>query len=199
MSQIDSRKDLQDHETERRKDQQEHQAAVQMAAEESRRTVKNPQFLDQLQAADLDTDLFDWLEDEIGILASGSNIKGVRDESYAEQQDLLVKNAIERMIAEGSPGRLLRENPRMHAISQGLTGTARHPDPTDHPDYTEPMSSSDRRALRQAKDAIVNHQSLSIEGRGIDAVANATVERRSVDQSETEASGVTGRLKGVLR
>jgi hypothetical protein len=198
MSQTDPYK-LQADKSEQRKQQQEHQAAVQMAAEESRRTVKNPQFLDQLQAADLDTDLFDWLEDEIGILASGSNIKGVRDESYAEQQDLLVKNAIERMIAEGTPGRLLRENPRMAAIAQGLTGTARHPDPTDHPDYTEPMSSSDRRALRQAKDAIVNHQSLSIEGRGIDAVANATVERRSVDQSEAEASGVTGRLKGVLR
>jgi hypothetical protein len=199
MSQIDPQKQIDDHRTDNRKEQQEHQAAVQMAAEESRRTVKNPQFLDQLQEADLNTDLFDDIQNQIGILASGSNIKGVRDENYAEQQDLLVKNAIERVIAERTPGRLLRENPRMHAIAQGLTGTKACPDPTDHEDYREPVSSAGRRALRHAKDAIVNHQSLSIEGRGIDAVANATVERRSVDQSETEASGVTGRLKGVLR
>jgi len=199
MSQIDDRKHLTEHQTEQSKEQAEHQAAVQMAAEQSRRTVKNPEFLSQLQEADLDTDLHDTLEDEIGVLASGSNIKGVRGETYAEEQDLLVKNAIERVIAEGSPGRLLRENPRMHAIAQGLTGTRQYPDPTDRPGYTEPVDSSDRRALRHAKDAIVNHQSLSIEGRGIDAVANATVERRSVDQSETEASGMTGRLKGVFR
>lgn len=199
MSQIDPQKQIDDHRTDNRKEQQEHQAAVQMAAEESRRTVKNPQFLDQLQEADLNTDLFNKIQNQIGILASGSNIKGVRDESYAEQQDLLVKNAIERVIAERTPGRLLRENPRMHALAQGLTGTRECPDPTNHEDYHEPVSSADRRALRHAKDAIVNHQSLSIEGRGIDAVANATVERRSVDQSETEASGVTGRLKGVLR
>jgi hypothetical protein len=159
--------------------QQEHKAALNMASERQRRQVKNPEFLSQLQAGDLDTDLFEWVEDEIGILASGSNIKGVRQEGYARQQDLLVKNAIERVIAEGSPGRLLR--------------------PTEHPDYVEPISSKERRALRQAKDAIVNHQSLSTDGRGIDAVANATVERRSVEQSEEEASGLTARAKGVLR
>lgn len=199
MSQIDERKDLTEHQTEQSKQQQEHQAAVQMAAEQTRRTVKNPEFLSQLQDADLNTDLFDTLSDELGVLASGSNIKGVRDEKFAEQQDLLVKNAIERVIAEGSPGRLLRENPKMNAIAQGVSASRECPDPTDHPDYTEPVSSADRRALRHAKDAIVNHQSLSVGGRGIDAVANATVERRSVDQSETEASGITGRVKGVFR
>lgn len=199
MSQIDQRKDLTEHQTEQSKQQQEHQAAVSMAAEQTRRTVKNPEFLSQLQEADLDTGLFRWVEDEIGILASGSNMKGVRGENYAEQQDLLVKNAIERVIAERSPGRLLRENPRMNAIAQGITCTERHPDPANHPKYEEPWDSDKRRAARHAKDAVVNHQSLSIEGRGIDAVANATVERRSVDQSETEASGITGRVKGVFR
>jgi hypothetical protein len=199
MSQTDARKELNEQQHELRQAQQEHQAAVQMAAEKQQRQVKNPEFLSQLQNADIDTALFDWLNDEIGVLASGSNIKGVRDESYAEQQELLVKNAIERAIAEGTPGRLLRENPRLHALAQGIQGSENHPDPTDNPHYTPPLSSADRRALRQAKDAIVNHQSLSIEGRGIDAVANATVERRSVEQSEQEASGVTSRLKGVLR
>lgn len=199
MSKLSDQQRLQEHQTELSKEQQEHRAAVQMASEEQQRTVKNPEFLSQLQESDLDTDLFDWVEDEIGILASGSNIKGVRQEGYAEQQDLLMKNAIERVVAEGNPGRLLRENPRMYAQAQGVTGTAQYPDPTDHPEYVEPISSKQRRGLRHAKDAIVNHQSLSIEGRGVDAVANATVERRSVEQNETEASGLTARAKGILR
>jgi hypothetical protein len=188
-----------DQQAELNKQQQEHQAALNMASERQRRQVKNPEFLSQLQDGDLDTQLFEWVEDEIGILASGSNIKGVREQGYARQQDLLVKNAIERVIAEGSPGRLLRENPRMYAQAQGVEATEQYPDPTNHPDYVEPISSKQRRALRQAKDAIVNHQSLSTEGRGIDAVANATVERRSVEQSEEEASGITSRARGLLR
>jgi hypothetical protein len=197
MSQRNNR-NLQE-ESQVRQNQEEHRAAVKMASKQQQHKVQNPEFLSQLQEADLDTDLHDWVEDEIGILASGSNMKGVRGEDYSFQQDLLVKNAIERVIAEGSPGRLLRENPRMYAQAQGIQATKSCPDPCEHPDYIEPITSQQRRALRQAKEAIVNHRSLSIEGRGIDAVANATVERRSVKQNESEASGLAARAQGLLR
>jgi len=199
MSQTDQQKELNQHQAELSQNQTEHQAGVRMATKEQQKTLQNPQFLQQLQEADVDTDLFDWLEDEIGVLMSGSTMKGVRGEHYAEQQELLVKNAIERVIAEHSPGRLLRENPRMHAQMQGVQATETYPEPDEHPQYTEPMTSKKRRALRQALEAIVNHQSLSIGGRGIDAVANATVERRNVQHDETEASGVTGRLRRVFK
>lgn len=199
MSQTNDQKQINEQQAELSQRQAEHRAGIQMAAQQQEKTLQNPQFLQQLQEPDLNTELFDWLEDEIGILASGSNIKGVRGDHYADQQSLLVKNAIERVLAEGTPGRLLAENPRMHAQAQGIEADRRHPDPTMHPHYDDPITSKERRALRQAKEAIVNHQSLSIEGRGIDAVANATVESRNIKQDETEATGITSRIQGVFR
>lgn len=180
-------------------EESQHRAATTMAAEKASRRVENPEFLKQLQEADVDTDVFDWIEDEYGPVFSGAHIIGNRGEHYEDQQDLLNRSKAERMVAESTPGRLLVENPRMHALAMGIRGTREMPDPTDHEKYREPASSVEKRVIRDAMEVATSRETLAIEGRGLDAVATATVENRTVTNEEEKARGLTGKVKGVFR
>ena len=179
-------------------EQQSHSAAVQAAAERQREQIKNPEFLAQLQDADVDTDLWDWVEAELGPVLSGSHILGQRDESYEEQQSLLNRNVVQRVIAERNPGRLLRDNPKMLAQAQGIECDDQHTDPTKHPSFRDPLTPRKKRVIRQAAEVITTRQTLSIGGRGVDAVSSATVENRTVTNESEEASGAASRLSGVF-
>lgn len=178
-------------------EQQEHQAATQMAAEQAQELVKNPKFLAELQEADLDSDVFDWVEDELGPLVSGAHIIGNRSEHYEEQQMWLNRNKVERMICERSPGRLLRENREMHALAQGVRHWKVGEGPESDQAYRAPITSRKKRVVRDSEEVITSRQSLSIDGRGLDAVANATVENRSV-QSEQQQSDMKSRASKVF-
>lgn len=180
-------------------EQDSHRAAVKGVAQEQQKFHKNPEFLKQLQDPDVDSELWDWLEDEIGPPLSGSHILGQRDESYEEQQSLLNRNKVQRMVAERTPGRLLKENPRMLAQAQGVSASEQHPDPTQHPEFREPLTSRKERVLRDAAEVITTRQTMSIGGRGVDAVSTATVENRTVTNEQKEASGVTSRAKEVFK
>jgi len=180
-------------------EQQSQAAAVKAQMQQEQKRIKNPEFLKQLQEADLDSDVWDWLEAEIGPALSGSHILGVRDESYEDQQHLLNRNKAERWVAEGSPGRLLKENEEMLAQAQGVTGWEQGSGPEADPQYRAPHTSSEKRVLRGAAEVITTRQTLSIGGRGVDAVSTATVENRTVTNEEEEASGVTGRAKEVFK
>lgn len=174
------------------------QAAAQVAAQEARELLKNPEFLSQIQEADVDTDLYDWVRDEYGPVFSGSHILGNREDHYEEQQEMLNRNKAERMLAERTPGRLLRENPRMLALAQGVPGTKKHPDPTDDPAFRAPLSSQKRRVIRDAAEVATTKQTLAIAMGAIDAVANATVENRTISNEEKSESRIAG-AKEVFR
>jgi len=178
-------------------EQQANQAATQMAAEKQQELVKNPKFLAELQEADIDSDVFDWIEAESGPLTSGAHIIGNRGDHFEEQQLWLNRNKVERMITERSPGRLLRENPEMNALAQGVRHWRVGEGPESDKRYRAPISSRKKRVLRDAEEVITTRQSLSIEGRGLDAVANATVENRSV-QSEEAESNIKSRASKVF-
>lgn len=175
------------------------QAATQVAAQNEEQYLKNPEFLKQLQDADVDTDLFDWLEDEFGPVFSGAHILGNRSEHYEHQQELLNRNKVERMVAERDPGRLLRENPKMNALAQGIQGTHTHPDPTQNPAYRGPLTSRKQRVIRDAGEVMTNRETLSIDARGLDAVATATVENRTVSNEETKKGSIRGKVSEVFR
>lgn len=175
------------------------QAAASAAVQKQAKKLENPEFLGQLQDEDVDTEVFDWVADEAGPVFSGSHILGHRSEHYEEQQDLLNRNKGERLVAERSPGRLLRENPRMLALAMGLQGTEQYPDPTDRPEFRAAMTSRKKRVARDAMEVATNRQSLSIGGRGIDAVSNVTVENRSMAREEKSEDSVAGRVKEVFR
>jgi len=180
-------------------EQTANQVATDMAAQEAQHTVKNPRFLEELKEADIDSPVFDWVEAELGAMVSGGQIVGQRGEHFEEQQEYLVPNELERVIAERSPGRLLRENPELNALSQGIRGWEMGTGPETDPEYRAPISSRKRSALRRGKTAIVSRQNLATGGRGLDAVANATVENRKVSNKERKEGAVTSRAKEVFR
>jgi len=197
---VQQEKELREHQSKLSMEQQMSQLAGQMAAEESQHTIQNPEFLKQLQEPDADTAVWDWLEDEMGPALSGSHIIGQRGDHYEEQQELLNRSLVERIIAERSPGRLLRDKPRLLAIAQGVEELKGHdPDPNDHPAYRAPLTSRKKARLRQLHEIITQRQSLSIGGEGLAAVANATVENRTVSNEEREENGAAGRLSRLYK
>lgn len=169
-----------------------------MAAKDEKH-LKNPEFLKQLQDPDVDTDLFDWVQDEFGPVFSGAHILGNRSEHYEHQQELLNRNKVERMVAERSPGRLLRDNPKMNALAQGIQGTPQYPNPTQNPAYRGPLTSRKERVIRDAGEVMTNRETLSIDARGLDAVATATVENRTVSNEEKKTGGIRGKVSEVFR
>jgi hypothetical protein len=176
-----------------------HRAATSMAMEQQQKRLENPEFLSQLQDEDVDTAVFDWVSDEYGPVFSGAHIIGNRSEHYEEQQELLNRNKAERHVAERTPGRLLRENPRLLALAQGLRGTPQCPDPTDRPEFRAAMTSRKKRVARDAAEVATNRQTLSIGGRGLDSVANVTVENRTMDSKEQASDSVASKATEVFR
>jgi len=197
--QVNAQKQLNEQQHRQQLEEQSQRIAASMAAEKQKETVQNPEFLKQLQDPDADTDLWDWVEDEIGPPLSGAHILGNRSDHYEEQQELLNRNLVERLITERTPGRLLREKPHLLALAQGIQGTSEYPEPTEHPEFRAPLTSRKKRVIRQVAEIITQRQTLSIEGEGLTAASTATVENRTVTNEEQDATGATSRLKGVFK
>lgn len=197
--QLEAQKELQGNRSALQVSESMDRLAAEMAAEQSQHTIQNPEFLKQLQDPDADTDLWDWVESEVGPPLSGAHILGQRDDHYAEQQELLNRNLVERLIAERTPGRLLRDKPRLLALAQGVSGWRIDEGPQSDPRYRAPLTSRKKRVLRQVHEIITQRQSLSINSEGLSAVADATVENKSISSEEASESGVANRLGGLYR
>lgn len=196
---VESQKDVQSHQKDLRVEQSMEQLGAEMAAEAQQHTIQNPEFLKQLQEPDADTDLWDWVEAELGPSLSGSHILGQRGDHYEEQQELLNRNLVERLIAERSPGRLLKQNPRLLALAEGVDGWREGEGPASNPAFREALTSRKKRVLRQVHEIITQRQSLSIDGEGLSAVADATVENKSIQNEQESQSGAASKVSGVFR
>lgn len=175
--------------TESRGLQTAQEAAMRAATSQLEERIQNPDFLSELQNVKVDTEKFDWVEDELGPVFAGSKILGNRDElQHPHRRMWLNMNKRERIIAEGSPGRLLREHPSMLAISQ-----RKHPEHVRNNDITEPMDSQDRRVTRDGMEAATDFESMSAGAKGLEAVSTATTEARQVTNKQEEEDGGIGR------
>lgn len=173
-------------------------AAVQSAIRDES-TAKNPEFLDKFAGIELDHGgIYTWLEDEFGPEVARVHALGNRSEDYAFEQRLLNRNTAERMIAERTPGRQLRQHPKLHYLAQGCRGIERREEPADDPDYREPLSEEKRRILRAAVEAITAHQSRSQEHMGADAVSKVQTESRTVQDDRSEETGASKVRKKVF-
>ena len=153
----------------------------------------NPGFYQEIADPDTDTDVWDWLQSELGPVLAKPHILGDRDRSYVEQSELLDANKAERIIAESEPGRLLKKNPGLHAFWQGASGV-------DDPAYNAPIDHHDeKRVIRDALELATTRKSLSVGGRGLDALTKATTETNVRKDSEQEKRGIRERLTGVTR
>jgi hypothetical protein len=163
-------------------------------------TTQNPDFLEKLGDADVDnSDVHDWITDELGPALSEALIKGNMDEDFPRRAELLNQNAADRFIAERTPGRCLRQHEKLNALAQGITGTRQYPDPTDHPDYRAPLTPAKKRVVRAAFENRALLQSLSAEGEGVKAVSTATTENRTVGQETADQKSIRERAAGVFK
>jgi hypothetical protein len=153
----------------------------------------NPGFYAEIADPDTDTDVWDWIRDELGPVLAKPHILGDRDRSYVEESQLLDMNKAERIIAESEPGRLLKKNEGLLAFWQGVEGT-------DDPAYNEPIRQhSERRVIRAALELATSRKSLSVGGRGLDALTKATTETQVRKDREAEENSVKDRLTSVVR
>jgi len=151
-------------------------------------TAKNPEFLEQFTSVDMDGDLYDWLEAEFGPAVAKVHALGNRSSEYAFGQRLLHRNLAERIIAERTPGRQLRQYPKLHYLAQGCRGLPKGADPTDDPEYRAPLTDRKRRVIRGAAEAVTAHQSKSQDHMGSDAVSTVQTETRTVQDDREEQS-----------
>jgi hypothetical protein len=153
----------------------------------------NPGFYQEIADPDTDTDVWDWIHAELGPVLAKPQILGDRDRSFIEQSELLDANKAERIIAESEPGRLLKKNPELHAFWQGVAGT-------DAEDYNAPIDHHDeKRVIRDALELATTRKSLSVNGRGLDALTKATTETNVRKDKEQEKKSIRERLTGVTR
>lgn len=163
----------------------------------------NPGFHQETSKPDLDSDKWDWLENELGPKTSRAHVLGDLPKEHGEAQALLNRNAAERFIAEREWGYLLKKNPAVAAVFQGIENP---PDilnprtwldakgavtPFEHPEW--------KRAVRDAYEALSTRESLAQEGKWADALTTATTETIHSDQVDEDVSETTRRLSGVLR
>lgn len=148
----------------------------------------NPGFYKEISHSDLDTDKYPWIENELGAKSSSAHILGNRPRHYVAQQELLNRNHAERMIAEREPGRLLKKNPIVNVVWQGVEGE-------DDVDYVAPIRhSEERRQYRDAAEVLTTRESLAVEGKGLDSLTTASTETRVRKDNDEEASASARKL-----
>lgn len=153
----------------------------------------NPGFFEETSDLDADTEMYPWLENELGAKGSRAHVLGNRPESFAKQQELLNRNQAERMIAEREPGYLLKKNPEVLAVFQGVESM-------NDPDAVAPIEQDrQRRQYRDLAELLTTRETLAIDGEFVDALTTATTETHHRDQVEDEASGTTKRLRSVFK
>ena len=175
------------------------QGAVSSSIEQATQRAKNPDFTDAFTETDLDSEVYDWIEDELGPATAKVHALAYRDEEHPFKRELLNRNFIERLIHQQSPGRQLRQHPLLNYIAQGKPGALTEDQPPrDVADYREPLSDREIEMLRQTSEAITAHQSRAAEGRGIDAVSKVQTESKTIqeDQRNSVASSVSEKLFG---
>jgi hypothetical protein len=149
----------------------------------------NPSFLGRIQDADLESGAHPWVTTEFPALFSGAQIVGQRDESFERQQEFLNRSKAEKFIVERSAGDLLQRHPDVHASMEGDI----KPD-----DVKDPMSSDQRRVIRNAMELATTRQGLACGARGLRSVTTATSETRTVRKETDDDSGILSSATGVF-
>ena len=164
------------------------QASAQAASRKLQERLENPEFFAQLRDVDIDTTEYPWLEAKLGPLQAGAHLIANRSEEYENETRWLDKNRAERMVAEGEPGRLCRG--KTLAVAQGVH---RRDDKT----LTQPNTPDERRAMRDALEAVTNFKSLGVDNVGLSSVTEATAVSR-VEKGEKETKSRKEKMANFL-
>jgi hypothetical protein len=168
-----------EYENERTASQQAASTAAKAANRKVQKRLENPEFFQQLRDPDVDSEKFDWVEQDLGPLFSGAHLIGNRDEQYEREAKWTNMAEAERIIAEGKPGRLCK-GPLLEIAQQ----VHRRPDKS----ATDPYSLDERRVIRDAFEASTSLKSLSVDAKGLESVTTATAVHKTETNEETEKS-----------
>ena len=179
------------------------QMGLQVAAEHKERTVHNEDFLNELRKADLDSETYGWLEEEYPEWFSGAHAVTNRGDDWGMQADLIMQNKRERAVAEGRPGRLLRDRPFMLASmrgdeSPGLDAYMAGDIPGSRDYWLEivarsqttqdPISSEEMSRIYGAADVAADLMTLSRNAAGLESVSTVKTETNVRKQEEDEST-----------
>jgi len=187
------------------------QMGLRTAAEHKERTVHNEKFLNELRKADIDSEELQWLKEEHPDWFSGAKAVTNRGDEWDLEADLIMQNKRERAVAEGRPGRLLRNRPFLMASMRGddtpqIDAYDRSDIPGSIEDYQEtvarkqasqpPVSSKEFSQLYGAAEVAADLMTLSRNGAGLESVSTVKTET-NVHREEEDESTAT-RVGGML-
>lgn len=146
---------------------------------------ENPEFVDALRQIGINSEKYDWIEDELGAMLADVHLIANRREGYRDYARYLNRNRVERKIAQHNPGRLCKGNTR--AIAQRVHMR-------DDKDVREPWLSDDRQQLRLGSEAATAFHTIGVDSSGMSAVSDVTAVSRVERSEETsrveQASGI---------
>jgi hypothetical protein len=189
-------------------------AALRAAAEHTRRTVHNENFLNELRKPDLQTASSDYdfsIEDQYRDWFSGAHAVTNRGDDWDMQADLIMQNKRERAVAERRPGRLLRDRPFLLAsmkgaesppaeayAGEGIPGGKEYwiRETASADTATEPVSSEQFSQIYGAAEVAADLMTLSRNGAGLDSVS--TVKTETTTRREEQEESTASRLGRVL-
>jgi hypothetical protein len=173
-------------------DENAQQTASKLAREQVR--AKNPDFLAQLQQPDADSAEYDWLEAEFGPIFSGAKILGNRDPHHRHRRMWLNRNKAERMVTEHESGRLCKGE-----VAE-IAHRVHKRDDRELSDIADPMTTDEKRAVRDAMEIATNMESLSVGRAGLKAASEVTVQSKTEKvEAEEGEEGLVDKFKGVYR
>ena len=179
------------------------QVGLRAAAEHKERTVHNEDFLNELRKADLDSETFGWVEEEYPEWFSGAHAVTNRGDDWDMEADLIMQNKRERAVAEGRPGRLLRDRPFMLASmrgdeSPGLDAYMQGDVPGGRDYWLErvarmqttqqPITSEEMSRIYGAADVAADLMTLSRNAAGLESVSTVKTETNVRRQEEDEST-----------
>lgn len=170
----------------------------QIAAEEVSEIHKNPEFMEKLQELGIQSETFEWVQEELGVEVAGAHVFGNRDKGYAERVDLMSSNTTAKVVAEASPGRILRENPDMLAVARGLHHRVDGTVDEVLAELQPPANTREKRAMRASDELITNIKAKAEGSEGLDAVSTVQTERKNHSNEESETTAEERTLKGFI-
>lgn len=163
-------------------------AAIEQALREQE--LDREDILDKLRRADVDGQVVEQLEDQLGPFLSGVYPIANLTPKDHHRQRWLNENEAERHIAAQNPGRLCRG-----PLLELAQGTNERPDKW----ADQPRTPDEERVTREALTGVrTAFQSLGKGGEGLSAVADITAVTEHRQHKDEEESG-GGRIRGALR
>jgi len=174
----ESRRAAEERQQEHRAEQMGMETASQQSRKQMEEVTENANFLEALRKAGIDTSQYR-MESELGAAVADVHVVGNRPSDYEQTVKWGSIGKAEQHVVGRSPGRLVNDRETLGLVQ----GVADRPDRSADP----PVAQDERRAIREAWDAVANHKSLAADAKGAELVGETTVTAKREVKEESES------------